>query len=117
MTPDGAVLTEANLSEKERDELRQLLMAAETLKPKLLSMLTLGPRSLEHDAYAIKARVKMFDSAVDKIIRKRKEKPYSITDLTDVVGLRILCLWPDDISRALEKLITTIREVIGTEVS
>jgi len=110
-------LTEANLSEKERDELRQLLMAAETLKPKLLSMLTLGPRSLEHDAYAIKARVKMFDSAVDKIIRKRKEKPYSITDLTDVVGLRILCLWPDDISRALEKLITTIREVIGTGLS
>ncbi len=111
-TPDPA------LSEREKDELRQLLMAAETLKPKLLSMLTLGPRSLEHDAYAIKARVKMFDSAAEKILSKREAKPeYGPTDLTDILGLRILCLWPDDISRVLEKLITTISEVIGTGLS
>jgi ppGpp synthetase/RelA/SpoT-type nucleotidyltranferase len=109
---------ESELSEKEKDELRQLLMAAETLKPKFLSMLTLGPRSIEHDSYAIKARVKMFDSAVEKIITKRgTRQEYGPTTLTDILGIRILCLWPDDISRVLERLITTIRELIGTGLS
>lgn len=106
------------MNEAEKEQLRQLLTSAEAVRPKLLSMLTLGPRSLEHDAYAMKARVKSFDSAVAKIAEKRKTNPnYGPETLTDVIGIRILTLWPDDISKVLEKLVTTIKDVNGTILS
>ncbi len=107
------------LNEKDHEELRLLLSAAESVKPKLLSLLALGPDALEAHAYAIKARVKTFDSAVIKINDKRSKgvTDYAPSKLTDVIGVRVLCLWPDDISIVLERLIRTIHDISKTGLS
>ncbi len=107
------------LNDKEQEELRLLLAAAETIKPKLLSLLTLGPDALDAHAYAIKARVKGFESAKTKILEKREKgtADYSSAKMTDVIGVRVLCLWPDDIAIVLQRLIRTIKEICSTGLS
>lgn len=107
------------LNDKEQEELRLLLAAAETVRPKLLSLLSLGPDALEAHAYAIKARVKGFESATAKILEKRQRgtADYSPSRITDVIGVRVLCLWPDDIAIILERLIRTIDEICSTGLS
>ena len=114
-----AVTGDVVLTEKEQEQLRLLLAAAETIKPKLLSLLTLGPDALDAHAYAIKARVKGYDSAVAKIIEKRERgaREYSPSKMTDVIGVRVLCLWPDDIAVILERLIRMIDEICSTGLS
>lgn len=107
------------LDDREAEELRLLLSAAETIKPKLLSLLTLGPDALDNHAYAIKARVKTYDSAVTKIAEKREKgaADYAAAKMTDVIGIRVLCLWPDDIPVVLDRLIRIIREIAQTGLS
>ena len=107
------------LNDKDGEDLRALLAAAETVKPKLLSLLTLGPDALDNYAYAIKARVKGYDSAVTKITEKRQKgnAAYTPFSMTDVIGVRVLCLWPDDISTVLERLLRIIQEIAQTTLS
>lgn len=109
------------LKAKDRENLVRLLLAAEAVKLKLVQMLGLGQDSIEAYAYAVKARTKAFDSAIRKITKKRKEKrldkPYGPENLTDIIGIRILCLWPDEIFGVVQRLLTAIEQTSATVLS
>lgn len=108
------------LSIDERNHLVRLLTAAEPVKAKLLSAFSLGPASLDSHAYAVKARVKSFESAEAKILdrrRARPSEPYGPGDLTDIIGVRLLCLWPDEIALIFEKLVQMMKEICRTSLS
>lgn len=65
----------------------------------LVGAMNFGPDNVRSHAYALKARVKTVDSIVRKVLSKREDgKPeYDVDTLTDLIGIRILCLWADDL--------------------
>ncbi len=78
----------------ELDALRAL-SGADEVRKKLLAGVSMGDPSIESLAYLIKCRVKAHDRLVEKILdRRAKGKPdYSASDVTDIVGLRVLTLY------------------------
>ncbi len=53
---------------------------------------------------AVNGRVKGFDSFMGKILRKNLQNPFQ--EITDIVGIRVICLYRDDI----EKIRNVVRE-------
>lgn len=49
-------------------------------------------QNLTEQCYAIKTRIKKHDAIMDKVHRKRKEKPYEAYNLTDIIGIRFVAL-------------------------
>jgi ppGpp synthetase/RelA/SpoT-type nucleotidyltranferase len=85
------------------------LTGAEYVREKLVALAGLGPTNLYDQVYAIKVRVKSLDSLVSKVLDKRKKKPYQASDATDIVGMRLLCLYAEDLPNATKALIRFIR--------
>jgi ppGpp synthetase/RelA/SpoT-type nucleotidyltranferase len=61
------------------------------------------------EAYAIKARVKTEEKLIEKLYRKRNDKNYELTDITDVIGVRIVSLFREDMIDIFRKLIDVIK--------
>jgi ppGpp synthetase/RelA/SpoT-type nucleotidyltranferase len=98
-------------SETERDrvtlEAQRRLYGAEDIRRRLLAGFSVGRPSVESEAYLVKSRIKKLDSFVEKVFRRRQEVPdYQASDVTDVIGVRILTLYrrklPLSVKRFLE---------------
>ncbi|MES2538869.1 MAG: hypothetical protein V4632_23665 [Pseudomonadota bacterium] len=60
--------------------------------------------------YAYKSRVKTEEKLVEKVKRKIKEKPdYSLTSITDVIGLRLITLFRNEIPQVLREVLALIK--------
>jgi ppGpp synthetase/RelA/SpoT-type nucleotidyltranferase len=79
-------------------EVLHALAGADEVKRQLLFALAMGHPSLESQVYLLKCRVKSHDSFLNKVIEKREEDAgYLVSDVTDVVGLRILTLYQSEL--------------------
>ncbi|MGC9417825.1 MAG: hypothetical protein ACP5EN_02525 [Rhodovulum sp.] len=104
------------MSEKIRRDASLALTGAEYVREKLVALAGLGPNSLYEQVYAIKVRVKSLDSLVDKVKEKRKTKKYSAHDATDLVGMRLLCVYAEDLPEATRSLVRFLRFCQSPEV-
>lgn len=97
------------------------LRGAEHLRERLLTALQTGTPAVADLAYAIKVRVKEDYKTIEKIKDKRITNPgYSIGNVTDLVGLRIITLYRLDIVEILERLLLSMetdKSEFGTFVS
>lgn len=60
--------------------------------------------------YAYKSRVKPGSKLIEKVQRKIKEKPeYTIEKITDVIGLRLITLFRNEISNVLRQVILLLK--------
>lgn len=74
------------------------ISGADFVRQRLLHGLSIGNPSLEAEAYMIKSRVKGVDSLMTKVVERQEVRPgYSAADATDIVGLRILCLFRNEL--------------------
>ena len=93
------------------------LTGADYVKDKLVALTSIGPRSLYDEVYAIKVRVKALDSLAKKIVSKRaKGRKYRAEDVTDIVGMRLLCLYAGDLPRATKALLAFLRFCQSPEI-
>jgi len=85
--------------EEIRKDATLALAGAEYVRDRLLSLLSAGPKNILSTYYAIKCRVKSEDSLVEKVKRKHKgdKSEYRASDATDIVGLRILTIYSEDL--------------------
>jgi tetratricopeptide (TPR) repeat protein len=96
--------TRAN-GELELDALRALA-GADDVRKKLLAGLSMGRPSLEEQAYLIKSRVKDHGSLVKKVLNRRETNPtYCPSNVTDIVGLRILSLYRSELPLILRSFL------------
>jgi ppGpp synthetase/RelA/SpoT-type nucleotidyltranferase len=93
----------------------EALRGADNLKDRLLTALQSGTPAVSDIAYAVKARVKEDYKVVDKIIDRRSGKSdrpakpnYRVSDVTDIVGLRIITLYRLDALEVIEALLTAM---------
>src|SRR5579862_2399289 len=88
------------------------LQAAEAVAARLRALTdSLGPDFISMRFY-VRIRVKGYDSIVKKISMRRRKKDrelYSLENITDLVGFRIVTLYDDDIPTAIEHLFRLIR--------
>jgi len=91
------------------------LRGAENLRDRLLATLQTGTPAVSDLAYAVQARIKEDYKAIDKIKdrrvggKDREPKPdYCASDVTDLIGLRIVTLYRLDVLEVLDALIATI---------
>ena len=64
---------------------------------------------ISSSCYAFKSRVKPEDKLYEKLCRKQKTKPsYKLTDITDVIGLRLVTLFRKEMPDVLESVIALI---------
>jgi ppGpp synthetase/RelA/SpoT-type nucleotidyltranferase len=64
--------------------------------------------------YAFKIRIKPEEKLLEKIARKRADKPdYQITSVTDVVGLRLVALFRSDMIEILDGCLQAIGHING----
>ena len=95
------------------------LTGAEYVREKIIALAGIGPNSLYDQVYAIKVRAKSLDSLVKKVKKKRKSKDkknYQPGDATDVVGVRLLCLYGEDLPNATRSLVNFIRFCQSPEI-
>ena len=99
------------VTERIKKEASLALTGADDVKDKLLALTSIGPRSLYDQVYAVKIRVKSLDSLSSKIVDKRRNKrpSYTAADVTDIVGMRLLCLYAEDLPRTTKALISFFR--------
>jgi len=88
----------------ERIELEsyRAISGADYVRQRILHALALGYNSLESQAYLIKSRVKRVDSLILKVIDRRKRvSSYAPSSVTDIVGLRLLTLFRNELPALL----------------
>lgn len=93
----------------------EALRGADNLRERLLGALHSGTPAVADLAYAVKARVKEDYKVVDKIRDRRRGGPdqpakpgYGVSDVTDIVGLRIVTLYRLDALEIIRALLETI---------
>jgi len=69
----------------------------------------LSKSGIANEAYAIKSRVKTEQKLVEKLGRKRAVKEYGLENITDVIGIRIVSLFREDMIDIFRKLIELIK--------
>jgi len=80
--------------------------AAEAAEADVLQILKTA--KLQEQCYAYKSRVKPWDKLVQKVNIKRKEKEYSVLSVTDVLGLRVVTLFRQDMVNVVDTLLGLI---------
>ncbi len=90
----------------EVDALRAL-SGADNVERLLLAGLTLGSPSIETLAYVIKTRIKSHTSLVNKVVDRRSKGKthYRAQDATDIVGLRLLVLFRNELPALVSELL------------
>lgn len=103
----------------------KVLADAVSVRDSLLSVLEIGHPSVKDTAHFITSRVKSFDSLINKVIERRlrrdvnpeKYADYNINDVTDIVGLRLLALFRDDLATLTEAFLNTLLSLSDTSLS
>jgi putative GTP pyrophosphokinase len=72
------------------------------LREEGLFILERGLAAAEIKYHSLLARIKTLDSLVDKVARKEAKFPFS--EISDIVGLRVVCLFLSDIARVGEAI-------------
>jgi ppGpp synthetase/RelA/SpoT-type nucleotidyltranferase len=99
--------------EQEALEIRR---GTESVRDHLLKTLEIGSPSVRELAYAVKARIKDDFKIVQKVEKKRIERPdYKVRDLRDIVGLRIVTLYRLDVLHILPIFLERVRENSGKD--
>lgn len=100
-------------------EAMEALRGAHEVRDNFLKVLNIGIPSISDLAYAIRSRVKDDFKLVEKVKKKRsEEKPdYRMTDVRDVVGVRIVTLYRLDALSLIPVLLDRIEEDSGPEES
>lgn len=99
--------------EQEALEVRR---GADTVRDHFLKILEVGSPSVRELAYAVKARIKDDFKIVQKVQKKRTDRPsYKVQDLRDIVGLRIVTLYRLDVLHILPIFLDRIRENSGVD--
>lgn len=80
--------------------------AAEEAERKILQILKTV--KLQEQCYAYKSRVKPWDKLVEKVELKKKEKDYNLCSVTDVLGLRVVTLFRQDMIKVVDTLLALI---------
>lgn len=80
-------------------EVLEALSGAERLQKRILSGIHFGDPSVEETAHLIKCRIKNPESLAKKVIDRRMNgnPAYTALSATDIVGLRLISLFKDDI--------------------
>ncbi|MEL6954394.1 MAG: hypothetical protein AAFN09_06585 [Pseudomonadota bacterium] len=106
------------VAEKIREEASLSLTGAEYVRDKLLALTSIGPKSLYEQVYAVKIRVKTLESLAEKVVAKKREKGqhYRAADVTDIVGMRLLCLYAEDLPRVTKALVSFVRFCQSPEI-
>ena len=83
---------------------------AEYARLRLLHGLSMGTPSIEDDAYLIKSRVKRVDSLVSKVLERRQDNDpsYGPENARDIVGLRLLALFKNDLPMLVRRFIAFV---------
>lgn len=97
-------------------EVVEALRGADNLRERLLTTLQTGTPAVADLAYAVKVRIKEDYKVIDKIKDRRAGRPpdvepqpgYCITEVTDLVGLRIVTLYRLDVLEVIGTLLDTI---------
>lgn len=97
---------EKNNLKSDYDKKQELYNQVKDTAKFILSQVINGQKIKYH---SLTSRIKSFDSFIDKIRRKKIKNPFD--EIHDVVGLRIVCLFLDDI-QALGDIIKNAFEVI-----
>jgi ppGpp synthetase/RelA/SpoT-type nucleotidyltranferase len=63
---------------------------------------------LDKASYFYKTRAKDVESIKKKLKLKRIKKPYALTDITDLIGARFLCLFKEDLPILVESIFSVI---------
>ncbi|MBV1910991.1 MAG: RelA/SpoT domain-containing protein [Kangiellaceae bacterium] len=85
----------------------QISTAASTAESRLLDILKTA--KLQDICYAYKTRVKPWSKLIQKVEIKRESKPdYTIDKITDVLGLRIVTLFRQDMSKVVGTILSLI---------
>lgn len=80
---------------------------AKTMERELIVAITQS--KISSSCYAFKSRVKPEGKLYEKLCRKQKTKPsYKLTDITDVIGLRLVTLFRKEMPDVLENVIALI---------
>lgn len=104
------------------------LAGADYVREKLIALSGVGPNSLYDQVYAIKVRVKSLDSLVEKIREKNKgrktpdssgasARAYSAFSATDIVGMRLLCLYSEDLLGVTQSFVKFLKFIQSDSVS
>jgi ppGpp synthetase/RelA/SpoT-type nucleotidyltranferase len=112
-------LWSGKLPDSLRSETIRALAGADLVREQLLSVLALGPTPFNQRVYAIKCRIKSEERLIEKVLnRRRKGKPrYSAFDATDIIGLRILVLFSEDLPVAVSEFIRLVQLCQGPNIS
>ena len=69
----------------------------------------LNNHQLQEICYAYKSRVKAKENLLEKVARKLEGKPdYNIHDISDVIGIRFIVLFKQDIIPAIESILSML---------
>ncbi|MGJ5067082.1 hypothetical protein [Bradyrhizobium oligotrophicum] len=91
-----------------------VLSGAEYVREKLLSLASIGPNPLARSSsiYAIKCRVKSEDRLVNKVVHRqtiRKDPSYSAYRVRDIVGLRLICIYSENLLTVTRAFLDFVR--------
>ena len=94
------------------NEINEALIGADELALRVNYAMSLGGRSLKSQTYQTKYRVKSRDSLKQKIQEKRLEKDenYSAHHVTDIIGIRLIVLFQQDLITLVERFVDFIRD-------
>src|SRR4051794_9528942 len=91
--------------EERADALRMIWRARDTADNALTYLVRcLDEAKVSGKVYARRHRIKTEEGIEEKVQRKQREKkiPYKWTDITDIVGIRLITLYRDDIADVTE---------------
>ncbi|MCY4614298.1 MAG: RelA/SpoT domain-containing protein [Nitrospira sp.] len=83
--------------EEFRREYEQRLPDFERITDEIANSLQYGLSEKKIQVDAVRGRVKEFDSFMEKIRRKNLQNPFQ--EINDIVGIRVICLYRDDIEK------------------
>jgi ppGpp synthetase/RelA/SpoT-type nucleotidyltranferase len=98
--------------EELRQEYEGRLSDLENMKDRIVISLR---QSIDHKKIpfdAVKGRIKEFDSFMEKIRRKDLQNPFQ--EINDIVGIRVICLYRDDIEK-IKNVVRDTFEVISDD--
>lgn len=104
-TADRALIEAAN----------KRLVGSDKLKELIRSALNFGSNSVLDQSYQVKTRTKHVNSLVEKVLRKRAEvnPNYGVEDVTDIIGVRFLVLFKQELISLIEGFVDFLEEFQG----
>jgi len=96
-----------SLMSEEKFFASEISHSAEAAENQLLEILKTS--NLRDKCYAYKSRVKTWKSLISKVEIKRKKKPeYNLEDITDVLGLRVVTLFRQDMIDVIDIILSLV---------